>query len=248
MESPKRLQKEATRWDASDLSPPRSPTFWENGESPYCLRKQQRQLSPTTTDTMSCSPTSPPDSSKRFPRQVSFSPHIYFGKTVNREYFSEKESQEYWYTRQDLFDIKERNFATAKLMELGNALVQEGCVRGLETWTKDGQFHFKKRVWQGVDAVLDEQRSQVGDHVNDPPFLARIYRDACRQSKQIGRAVAQGDERQAKTWSGLEFDSKTNHEPKQDPPGKLERSSSGKMRKVRTNRRQGRRHSMSGKL
>lgn len=156
----------------------------------------------------SCSTTS--TTRTRTTKSVKFSEKVKARTTTHLKSFTPEEKQAYWYTSDEIKEIREDIRATLKLMEMEMDLSssQEFCTRGLEGQIREvarRRSDKKRRIWL---ALLAEQEDQYKRGRYSEQSLADIYSAEVEESMMSALIIGLIDEQQERLYMPTLKDSK----------------------------------------
>lgn len=131
-------------------------------------------------------------------RRVRFCLHANQVIEPEMQSISDAERDEIWYTSRDLtiFTKYHRNIANqARTLRKKGSDLDELCTRGLETYLSvRAEIDAKARKVSVKQAVLEEQRRQREEGINDVDKLRKKSRAASKKSRRLARELAELDE------------------------------------------------------
>jgi hypothetical protein len=105
---------------------------------------------------------------------------------------SKKETRSIWYGQQEINDIKEAAGETLRLRRNGESLdPEEHCLQGLGGRTKKGAKERRSRWLLSLTCVLDEQKRQATEGIQNPARIARLYQSFTQASEKVAIVSAE---------------------------------------------------------
>ena len=126
---------------------------------------------------------------------VTFDPDVQCVEIPSLDDYSEEEIESIWFTSHEYSAFSESVEKTIMKMEQGKELKEKKyCARGLESMMPEKHYEKGQRRREVFRAVLDEQKAQKDNRVDDPEAIARVYAKRSLDSKVAARLAAQRDE------------------------------------------------------
>jgi hypothetical protein len=109
---------------------------------------------------------------------------------IGREDYSREELQNYWYTLQELREMKEENGRTIQRMELGQRREKNSTYRGLEVHTSAGGIYRNKLKKKHLETIMKVQEKQQNLDSSDWDELANASKELSEQSRRLALQYA----------------------------------------------------------
>jgi hypothetical protein len=118
------------------------------------------------------------------------------------DYYTDKEVEEIWYSEIDFAYIRQECTDTIRMMVNKESLDKDQyCCRGLECKTPKGAKYRRNNKFIGIQTVLDEQSVQQSEGMDDPVYMAELYKSLTENSIRRSHLMAVRDEKAVNTSS-----------------------------------------------
>ena len=128
-------------------------------------------------------------------KRISFAPRVSVRETLHLNNYSDSEMSTCWYTDREkrLINLEIRGTIMIMNIKFKKPVKSDYiCTRGLEQYAPDAKFEIFQK--EGLNAVLDEQQSQVNENICNPQRIADVYSTKTRKAKEIAKAVGYNDQ------------------------------------------------------
>lgn len=129
--------------------------------------------------------------------KVRFADKVQSRIILSRKAYTADEAKHSWLSPDNKAKMTEKSYKTVDRMEAGKRPRQNSTFRGLEAYSVQGGDNLAQTVEETIDAVMDEQARQWKEGADDWDRLARIYKKASKESKDLALKRAKSDAREA---------------------------------------------------
>jgi hypothetical protein len=132
---------------------------------------------------------------------VDFDNQVYVVDTISRHDYTPQEVEDCWFTPGEVLETEKEIYKQIQMMEEGKILKDKRySSRGLEKFTKLKQMVRAENMIKGIDAVLDEQQSQLMSGNFDDERVARVYSRVSSSCQMWAQVVGLQDQRDAENY------------------------------------------------
>jgi hypothetical protein len=133
-------------------------------------------------------------------KTVCFTPIIRYISVSHRDDYTPEEVEAIWCSEAELKIVFQECVTTVrKMVNREPVLLEEGlCSRGLEYKTPSGAKFRRGNKAKATQTVITEQRLQKSMGMEDPEYLAEVFREATKNSRHLAHLMALRDEEESR--------------------------------------------------